>query len=214
MMNIPRNMMRALGFSAAFACMLLTVGFRSASKTAALQEGDLIFQTSESGQSKAIQLATHSKYSHCGIVFQENNGWYVLEAVEPVKRTPLETWIKHGKDGKYTTRRLIKASEVLTPEVITAMKSEGEKLEGKHYDLTFEWSDDRIYCSELAWKIYQRATGLEIGKLQKLGEFDLSNAIVKQKLKERYGEKIPLDEKVISPGAVFDSELLTTVQSN
>lgn len=213
-MNIYRKAVRISGWSGALMYLLLTVSFRSVSKPAELQEGDLIFQTSESGQSKAIQLATHSKYSHCGIVFKEDNSWYVLEAVEPVKRTPLEAWIKHGKDGKYTTRRLINASEVLTPEVIAAMKSEGEKLEGKHYDLTFEWSDDRIYCSELAWKIYQRATGLEIGKLQKLGEFDLSNAIVKQKLKERYGEKIPLEEKVISPGAVFDSELLTTVQSN
>src|SRR5437867_163185 len=25
------------------------------------------------------------------------------------------------------------------------------------YDLTFEWSDDKIYCSELVWKVYERA---------------------------------------------------------
>lgn len=94
------------------------------------------------------------------------------------------------------------------------MKQEGEKFKGKNYDLTFEWSDDKIYCSELIWKIYKRATGLEIGKLEKLSDFDLTNEVVKQKMKERYGDKIPMDEIVISPKAVFDSELLTTVKEN
>ena len=35
-----------------------------------IKEGDIIFQTSTSSQSKAIQLATHSKYSHVGIIFK------------------------------------------------------------------------------------------------------------------------------------------------
>jgi hypothetical protein len=38
------------------------------------KNGDLIFQISTSGQSKAIQLATHSKYSHCGILYQNSAG--------------------------------------------------------------------------------------------------------------------------------------------
>lgn len=33
-------------------------------------------------------------------------------------------------------------------------------------------------------------------------------------MKERYVNKIPLNETVISPAAVFDSELLITVKSN
>jgi hypothetical protein len=94
------------------------------------------------------------------------------------------------------------------------MKQEGEKFKGKNYDLTFEWSDDKIYCSELIWKIYQRATGIEIGKLQKLSDFNLTNEAVKQKMKERYGDKIPTEEIVISPAAIFDSELFTTVKEN
>ena len=68
--------------------------------------------------------------------------------------------------------------------------------------------------TELIWKIYQRATGLEIGKLEKLSSFDLSAEAVKKKMKERYGNKIPLNETVISPAAVFESELLIMVKSN
>jgi len=179
-----------------------------------IREGDIIFQTSLSNQSRAIQLATKSKYSHCGIIFKNENGFYVLEAVQPVKETLLEKWIARGQNGHYIIKRLKNADQSLTLEVIKTMKQIGEKFKGKNYDLTFEWNDDRIYCSELVWKIYQKSTGLEIGKLQKLKEFDLSNEIVQEKMKKRFGNNIPLEEKVISPAAIFNCALLMTVKSN
>lgn len=179
-----------------------------------LKNGDLIFQTSLSGQSKAIQLATKSKYSHCGLIYKEGNDFYVFEAVQPVKRTHLEKWIARGKDGRYVIKRLKNADQVLTPSALTKMKQVGAQFNGKNYDLTFEWSDDKIYCSELIWKIYQRALGIEIGKLQKLSDFDLSNEAVQKKMQERYGQNIPKNEIVISPASIFDSELLITVKSN
>lgn len=179
-----------------------------------IKDGDLIFQTSLSGQSKAIQLATNSKYSHCGIIYSDNGQFYVFEAVQPVKTTPLDKWIARGENGHYVIKRLKNADQVLTAKTLEKMKNEGEKFKGKNYDLTFEWSDDKIYCSELIWKVYQRAAGIEIEKLQKLSDFDLTNDAVKKKMKERYGDKIPMDEIVISPAAIFDSELLKTVKSN
>lgn len=179
-----------------------------------IKNGDLIFQTSLSGQSKAIQLATNSKYSHCGIVYNDNGQLYVFEAIQPVKTTPLDKWIARGENGHFVIKRLKNADQVLTAKTLEKMKSEGDKFKGKNYDLTFEWSDDKIYCSELIWKIYQRATGIEIGKLGKLSDFDLTNEAVEKKMKERYGNNIPMDEKVISPAAIFDSELLITVKEN
>ncbi|MEJ5144796.1 MULTISPECIES: YiiX family permuted papain-like enzyme [unclassified Sphingobacterium] len=179
-----------------------------------IKNGDLIFQTSLSGQNKAIQLATKSKYSHCGIIYSDNGQHYVFEAVQPIKLTTLDKWIARGKDGHYVIKRLKNADKILTTETIQKMKQEGDKFKGKNYDLTFEWSDDKIYCSELIWKIYKRATGLEIGKLEKLSDFDLTDEVVKQKMKERYGHKIPLNEVVISPKAVFNSELLETINVN
>ena len=179
-----------------------------------IKNGDLIFQTSRSGQSKAIQLATKSKYSHCGIIYKDGNDCYVFEAVQPVKRTPLDSWIARGQDGKYAIKRLKNADQVLTPTTLIKMKQVGDQFNGKNYDRTFEWSDDRIYCSELIWKIYERATGIEIGKLEKLSNFDLTNEAVLKIMKERYGNKIPTEEIVISPASIFDSELLITVKSN
>lgn len=178
-----------------------------------LHDGDIIFQTSRSAQSQAIQLATGSKYSHCGLIFQADTGrqeWYVLEAVQPVKWTPLAKWIARGEGGHYVVKRT-STQPALTDQALRAVKRAGEHFLRKDYDLYFGWSDERIYCSELVWKAYQTATGLEIGQLQKLREFDLSDPTVAQKLKERYGEKLPLDEEVISPVGIFDSPLLTTV---
>jgi hypothetical protein len=61
------------------------------------------------------------------------------------------------------------------------------------------------------WKLYHRTTNLELGELKPLGRYDLSDPVVKRILQERYGKKIPKEEQMISPGAIFDSELLETV---
>ncbi len=177
----------------------------------AVQEGDIIFQVSESDLSTAIQLATHSKYSHCGIIFKKDDQWYVYEALQPVRYTPLMQWINRGKGRHFVIKRLKNAGTVLTPEMISKMKMAGERFNGKDYDFYFGWSDERIYCSELVWKIYHETTGLEIGKLQQLKDFDLKSPAVKQQMQEIYGNDIPLTEKIISPVSMFESPLLGTV---
>jgi len=179
-----------------------------------IKNGDIIFQTSRSSQSKAIQIATHSKYSHMGIIYENDGKYFVYEAVQPVKLTPLKEWIDRGENGHYVVKRLKNADEILTPETLTKMKQIGEKFKGKPYDIYFEWTDDKIYCSELVWKIYKEATNIEIGKLEQLSDFDLTNEIVQTKMKERFGDNIPLNEKVISPSAMFDSEKLETIKKN
>ena len=179
-----------------------------------IQSGDIIFQTSRSSQSKAIQLATNSKYSHMGVIYKINGQFFVYEAVQPVKLTPLKEWVNRGENGHYVIKRLENADLILTSSTLSKMKQIGEQFKGKPYDIYFEWSDDKIYCSELVWKIYKLAANIEIGQLEKLSDFDLSNDIVKDKMKERYGNNIPLDEKVISPAAMFNSPDLIEVYSN
>ena len=179
-----------------------------------IRNGDVIFQTSQSGQSKAIQLATKSKYSHVGIIYLYDKKYFVFEAVQPVKLTPLDEWILRGDNGHYVVKRLLNADSILTDSVMEKMKELGELYMGKPYDIYFEWSDERIYCSELVWKIYKKGAGVEVGKIEKLSDFDLSNELVKEKIKERYGNNIPLNEKVISPASIFNSDNLVTVVSN
>jgi hypothetical protein len=125
--------------------------------------GDLIFQTSLSAQAKAIQLATHSPFSHMGVVYEQAGQFYVFEAVGPVKLTPIEQWIARGKDDAYSLKRL---KRPLEKAEMDKMYQIGQEWMGKSYDLAFDWSDDKLYCSELVWKLYKSATGIILFEYQ------------------------------------------------
>ncbi|MFA7331139.1 MAG: YiiX family permuted papain-like enzyme [Candidatus Delongbacteria bacterium] len=193
--------------------LLALCGAISCGRTAnrPLQDGDLIFQISLSGQSRAIQAATGSRYSHEGLIFHRDGQPFVLEAAESVQATPLEEFAARGRDGHFVVKRLRHADRRLTPEARERMWEVARALEGRPYDLAFAWSDERIYCLELVWKIYERGAGVRIGRLQKLRDFDLTSPPVQAKLRERYGASLPLEETVISPGDMFDSPELELV---
>jgi cell wall-associated NlpC family hydrolase len=177
----------------------------------ALREADIILHTSRSAQSKAIQVATGSRFSHMGIVHLENAERFVYEAVGPVKLTPFAEWVARGEGAHFVVMRLRDADQRLTAEALKRIQDVGRGFRGRPYDSAFEWSDDRIYCSELVWKIYKGALGIELGHLARLGDFDLTNPAVRDKLRERYGAHVPLDEPVISPAAIAESPLLEKV---
>jgi hypothetical protein len=138
----------------------------------------------------------------------------VFEAVQPVKLTPLRAWIERGERQHFVAKRLRDAESQLTPEALQSMRAAGEQLSGKDYDLYFEWSDDRIYCSELVWKVFERGIGIRLGEQQTIADFDLSHPAVQAKVRERYGDQIPLSEVVVSPVAIFNAAELVTVYEN
>lgn len=176
-----------------------------------LRDGDIIFQTSLSSQSQVIQRATQSHWNHMGIILTHNGRRMVCEASDVVKFTPLNVWVKRGKDGRCVVKRLKNADAVLTTLALERLQSLAARLEGRAYDPQFGWSDEKLYCSELVWKLYDRAANIEVGSLQKLGDFQLEDALVKARLRERYGDATPLNETVISPEQMYTSELLETV---
>lgn len=201
-----------LAIAVNFALKLISCTTEAQTPESALQNGDIIFHTSKSVQSRAVQLATGSDYSHCGIIYRDKNRLYVIEAVQPVKRTPFNEFVQRGENGQYVVKRLRDAELVLTEPILKSMKREADQMIGKTYDSQFNWSDDEIYCSELVWKLYERATGIHLGKLKQLKDFNLKDPIVQDVLKKRYGGKIPWEEPVISPADIFDSKELVTVK--
>ena len=60
-------------------------------------------------------------------------------------------------------------------------------------------------------KAYDRGIGIDIGVLQTMRDFNLTDPAVRAKLRQRYGDNVPLNEPVISPVAMFRSNLLQTV---
>ncbi len=176
-----------------------------------LQAGDVLFQDLPGPLGEAIKLATGSQYSHCAIVLKDENGLFVFEAVEPVRRVEIEDWIDQGIKDHFVVRRLPNAKEVPTPKIIERMLSISKDQLNKHYDGLFEWNDERIYCSELVWMAYSEGAGIELCAPRPLKEYDLSSPEVKAQIEMRYGRSAPIDELMVSPEDLLRSELLMPV---
>lgn len=172
----------------------------------ALQEGDIVFSGSSLGQGSAIIAATGSPYTHCGIVIQQNGRLMVLEAVQPVGVTTLEDFMAHGRPESFTARRLKAA---VAPAAYRTARVWATAQIGRNYDVRFRWDDQLLYCSELVWKIYQRA-GVELCQPRRFRDFHLQRPAVRRMIEQRYGsiDRLPLDEKVVAPSDLAASPLL------
>ena len=172
------------------------------------QDGDIVFQESKSKQSPVIKLAQHSKWTHCGVVFHIGEKAYVYEAVGPVKYTPLKDWIARGKNKEYRVKRL---KTPLSAADLEKMKAAGARYKGKSYDTLFQWSDNKMYCSELVWKIYAQGAGVELCDPGHFSDFPINLPSVKKPIKERYGNNFDPSEEIVSPSALYKSKLLEEV---
>ncbi len=177
-----------------------------------LKDGDIIFQSSSAfDEAKAIQIVSKSPMTHCGILFKEGKDWYVYEAVDPVNKTLLKDFAKTANGETYAVRRL-NDEAALTPDALKKMREYMEGNVGKPYDHKFGWGNDKMYCSELVWKAYYEATRQKIGKVKMVGDFDLTDPLVKRLVEERYGKNVPVTEPTITPGDVFNSRRLKTIK--
>lgn len=178
-------------------------------KTGVLQEGDIVFSSSPQGQGRAIMDATNSPYTHCGIVVIHDGMLMVLEAVEPVGITSVKNFKSLSMPGTFAAKRL---KAPIPAEAYQTARAWGKKQVGLHYDSQFRWSDERMYCSELVWKIYEKA-GVRLCDPRPFQDYNLSKASVKKVIEERYGnvDAMPKDEKVVAPSDLAKSSLLEEV---
>lgn len=164
---------------------------------AVLKPGDLIFQTTVSRQSGPIAKATHSPLTHVGIAYKEKDSWMVLEATEPVKVTSLEEFKNTGRGSAVCVRR---------PQFdfdIDQVISEGSRYLGQKYDLLFAWDDQRMYCSELVYKAFERATGQKIGDLQPVESLDFSAIAVQELMIHRLGLNLSWSQRASYHSSLF-----------
>ena len=177
------------------------------------QDGDLIFHQSQSAQSKAIHEATGSPWSHVGVLFEDRGTWYVAEASQPVRIVTLKSFIARGRGNHYRTYRL----PGVTPAQKQVLRDEIGKMIGGDYDLYFEWSDDLIYCSELVFKAFVTATGIELGTLQKFKDLKLDGPYVKELIRRRIqdtGRTLNLEEPIVTPvSQMLDGDLKLIIKT-
>lgn len=161
-----------------------------------LKEGDIIFQTSQSQQSKYIQMATGSRMSHCGIIVKTDRGCKVLEASRTVRLTDLKDFIARGKDGKYWIKRMD----------IGDKKIRYRRYLGKHYDLAFRFDNNKYYCSELVYDIYLKQLDIELCRPKSVSSYCILGL---DKILKRRG--IDTSQKVVAPSDIYHSDMLENI---
>lgn len=111
-----------------------------------VQPGDVIFQDLDCGpRCELIREVTHSRYTHVGVVLEENGELSVWEAYEPVGPTDLVEWVHRGIGERVAIYRF----QALDPvKLAGAVRT----FAGRPYDADYQWDDERIYCSELVAK--------------------------------------------------------------
>jgi hypothetical protein len=189
--------------------LVLGLGLGLAEPSAEWRSGDLIFLESRSSQAVAIRAATASRWTHVGLVAVDEEGRVtVIEAVEPVREVPVEAFLARG--GAWAGARLVELplAEGWPARVLASARAEL----GRPYDPLFDWGDERLYCSELVWKAFERGLGLELSPLQQLGHLDLEAPEVKRLIAARQGGRaLVLEQPIVTPAGLARSPLMVQV---
>jgi len=170
------------------------------------QEGDIVFQSlPQSPLVNAIEGATGSPYSHCGLVVRERGRWFVYEANGDVHRTPLARWFYSSRNYCFAAYRLDDPHQQHIPKMVEYVRA----CVGLPYDIQYELDDQKIYCSELVSKAYRHSTGQYLGKLVTLGELDWRP--YRQLIEQINRGPVPVDRQMITPRDLAAAEQLRLV---
>ena len=180
-----------------------------------LETGDIIFTSSRgAGQVEAVKAATNSKWTHTAVIIIVKGNPMVLEAVQPVQFITLKSYLDRGGKDRFHMVKRLKDRSKLTPEAVVKADTWAKKHLGNDYDGRFQWSDKTLYCSELVWKIYNEATDIQLCKIRQVKDYNLKHPTVQELIKIRYGsiDKLNLEEQIVAPSDIFQSDLLKTIQ--
>lgn len=121
--------------------------------TVALKNGDLLFQSLDCGPlCEQIEASLQTPYSHLGIVYIDATGIKVIESTKRTQITPLDAWLRQGRGRGADLFRLRSSQQ--QPGYGEAIVNAAMKFLGRDYDDDWEWSDDKLYCSEMVWKSF------------------------------------------------------------
>lgn len=192
-----------------------------------LQDGDVLFQTTNTSQTLAILAASASLYSHTGIVHQRDGGEYsVIEAGPTVREVPLQGWINSGIAGRVTIKRMQGITKEQGADIVAAAGA----YKGRLYDYLFRFDNDTTYCSELVYDAYQDALHEPIGTVERIEQLNTDNALVRKIIEARWqmhplcqeGEArhyeacydLIMKQELITPASVAADSRLHIIYSN
>ena len=199
----------------------------SAEELPPLKTGDIVFQESGGGQRLAIMLASHSLYTHTGLIELAADGTpLVVEAAGPVRTVPLKYWINNGTANRITIKRIKGLSE----SDARAAVARAHTYDGVPYDIFFLNTRDAIYCSELIYAAFKEGPKIAVGREEKVRDLHFDNAAVRHLIEARWQKhplcqskdiatfeacyQVILDQTLVTPASVARDPKLELVYSN
>jgi hypothetical protein len=141
---------------------------------------------------------------------QSNGHWQVVEAIDHVRRTPLVSWFMRGRSGRFTAYRTTSAVPLpAAGKFHDSLSAALTTYMGRPYDFRYAPEDSEIYCSELVFKAYREACGIELGGWEELGQ--LNWRPFEPLIRTLEGGPAPLQRRMITPAAITRSPLLYRV---
>lgn len=204
-MNLKRTFIKVL----IVFCLLISNSF-TVNKVIKYKCGDLIFLSNSNVPDKLLQSLTQSKYSHIGLVLKEKGNLQVCYVGNKVKKVSLTEFLLLAGNGKYEVMRF--KDTLLISSLCNVMNEECNKLIGNVYDSKYSWLDKEIYNTELIWKIYKRAANTELCAKTSLKTMNITDTLVKRKIKSIFGDTIPDIAQIVSPTDLYNSEFLSRVK--
>ena len=143
-----------------------------------------------------------------GIIKKTKQGTVVIEAVGPVKETPIGAWINRGRFDRFAVYRLKETNNADFDIVFDELR----EYYGRPYDIFFSFDNNAIYCSELV-DIGYTAIDIHLGRSQKASSLLINLPIVKSLIRKRIQKDPACQKKSQAQCAAIinDRELVTPV---
>jgi Permuted papain-like amidase enzyme, YaeF/YiiX, C92 family len=128
-----------------------------------LRSGDIIFRRGPSIESGVVMAMDRAaNFSHAGIVLRERDGTFVIHVVtgeggpDTIKVEPIHDYLRSDRAIAAIAYRVVDENPSLTSRAVESAReyvARAVPFDGD-FDLA---SDDALYCTELVWRVYQKA---------------------------------------------------------
>ncbi|MCK9224436.1 MAG: hypothetical protein M0R46_11345 [Candidatus Muirbacterium halophilum] len=177
------------------------------------ESGDIIGHYSNADFLGFFRNVAKSDFNHVGIIIVNDGIPMVFEATGGgVGFNSLDNFSARG-NGKYTVLRVKPENS----EIISNVIEQALFYNGISYDNSFKFSDEKIYCSELVYKAYQKGGNLKVGNIQQVKDvigIQQYNPIFKG-IAGNFVKDISMDQEVIMPDSIMKSVKFNIIhQSN
>jgi len=129
-----------------------------------LKSGDLVFRKGRSAVSQVVLLADkESSYSHVGIVFIENNNYYIIHTTPDESESGIDYVIKEKVSDFFSSEKASRGSVYRLKKQFANSANSASLFANTFFEKRIIFDDefdleseDKMYCTELVWKAYQK----------------------------------------------------------